>query len=58
MIVSWNMKHLANPNKVARINEVNRLYGWPLMRIRTPKRADGRMKKENGIIPFAYVVAF
>jgi len=30
MIVSWNMRHLANPNKMARINEVNRLYGWPL----------------------------
>jgi len=41
MIVSWNMKHLANPNKVARINEVNRRYGWPLMRIHTPKEVMG-----------------
>ena len=41
MIVSWNMRHLANPNKVARINEVNRLYGWPLMRIHTPKEVIG-----------------
>jgi hypothetical protein len=41
MIVSWNMKHLANPNKVARINEVNRLYGRPLIRIHTPKEVMG-----------------
>ena len=33
MIVSWNMKHLANPNKVALINAVNRQYGRPLIRI-------------------------
>lgn len=41
MIVSWNMKHLANPNKVARINAVNRQYGWPLMRIHTPQEVLG-----------------
>ena len=35
------MKHLANPNKVARINEVNRRHGWPLMRIHTPKEVMG-----------------
>jgi hypothetical protein len=41
MIVSWNMKHLANPNKVALINAVNRQYGRPLMRIHTPKEVLG-----------------
>jgi len=41
MIVSWNMKHLANPKKVALINAVNRQYGWPLMRIHTPQEVMG-----------------
>ena len=41
MIVSWNMKHLANPNKVALINAVNRQHGRPLMRIHTPKEVIG-----------------
>ena len=41
MIVSWNMKHLANPNKVALINAVNRKQGWPLMRIHTPQEMLG-----------------
>jgi hypothetical protein len=41
MIVSWNMQHLANPNKVALINAVNRQHGRPLMRIHTPKEVLG-----------------
>jgi len=41
MIVSWNMKHLANPRKVALINAVNRQQGWPLMRIHTPQEVIG-----------------
>ena len=41
MIVSWNMKHLANPNKVALINAVNRRHGWPLTRIHTPREMLG-----------------
>ena len=41
MIVSWNMKHLANPNKVALINVVNRQNGWPLIRIHTPQEVMG-----------------
>jgi hypothetical protein len=41
MIVSWNMKHLANPNKVALINAVNRQQGRPLMRIHTPREMLG-----------------
>jgi predicted nucleic acid-binding protein len=41
IIVSWNMKHLANPNKVALINAVNRQNGWPLIRIHTPKEMVG-----------------
>ena len=41
MIVSWNMEHLANPNKVARLNVVNRQQGWPLVRIHTPQEMMG-----------------
>jgi hypothetical protein len=41
MIVSWNMRHLANPNKVALINAVNREQGWPLIRIHTPQEVMG-----------------
>ena len=41
MIVSWNLKHLANPNKVALINVVNRQNGWPLIRIHTPQEVLG-----------------
>jgi len=41
IIVSWNMKHLANPNKVALINAVNRQQGRPFMRIHTPKEMIG-----------------
>jgi hypothetical protein len=41
MIVSWNMKHLANPYKVSLINNVNRQFGRPLMRIHTPKEVIG-----------------
>jgi len=41
MIVSWNMEHLVNPNKVARLNAVNREQGWPLIRIHTPQEVMG-----------------
>ena len=41
MIVSWNMKHLANANKVSLINEMNRRQGWPLIRIHTPQEVLG-----------------
>ena len=41
MIVSWNMKHLANPNKVARINAASQEQGWPVMRIHTPREVLG-----------------
>ena len=41
MIVSWNMEHLANPNKVARLNAVNRQQGWPVVRIHTPQEVMG-----------------
>jgi len=37
IVVSWNMKHLVNVRKVARINEVNRRQGFPLIRIHTPE---------------------
>ena len=41
MIVTWNMKHLANVNKVARLNAVNRSQGRPMMRIHTPQEVMG-----------------
>jgi hypothetical protein len=41
MVVTWNMEHLANPNKFARINAVNRPQGWPLIRIQTPQEVLG-----------------
>ena len=41
MIVSWNMMHLGNPNKVARINAASQEQGWPVMRIHTPREVLG-----------------
>jgi predicted nucleic acid-binding protein len=41
MVVTWNMKHLAHPGKVARINAINRTCGWPMIRIHTPKEVLG-----------------
>jgi len=41
MVVTWNMKHLAHPGKVARINAINRLQSWPMVRIHTPKEVLG-----------------
>jgi predicted nucleic acid-binding protein len=41
MVVTWNMEHLANLNKVARINATNRRQGWPLIRIHTPQEVLG-----------------
>jgi hypothetical protein len=41
MVVTWNMKHLAHPGKVARINAISRLHGWPMIRIHTPKEVLG-----------------
>lgn len=39
--ITDGMKHLANPNKVARINAVNREQAWPLIRIHTSKEVMG-----------------
>jgi hypothetical protein len=41
MVVSWNMKHLANANKVARLNAVNRSQGRAMIRIHTPQEVMG-----------------
>jgi hypothetical protein len=41
MVVTWNIKHLARPGKVARINATNRLQGWPMIRIHTSKEVLG-----------------
>ena len=37
LFVEW----LVNPNKVARLNAVNREQGWPLIRIHTPQEVMG-----------------
>jgi hypothetical protein len=36
VIVSWNMKHLANMRRVDQINRLNLQYGLPSIRIHTP----------------------
>jgi len=36
VIVSWNMKHLANMRRVDLINRLNLKYGLPAIRIHTP----------------------
>ncbi|HUI05774.1 MAG TPA: hypothetical protein VL486_02090 [Verrucomicrobiae bacterium] len=36
VIVSWNMKHLANMRPVDQINRLNLKYGFPSIRIHTP----------------------
>jgi predicted nucleic acid-binding protein len=37
VIVSWNMKDLANVRRVIRINEVNAAHGFGVIRIATPE---------------------
>ncbi len=39
VIVSWNMKHLANMRRVDQINRLNLKYGFPSIRIHTPAEA-------------------
>lgn len=41
-IVTWNCRHLANPNKFAHIREVNRRLGLPTPEIVTPQQLLGR----------------
>lgn len=41
LVVTWNMKHLARPAKVIRLNAINRLQAWPMIRIHTPKEMLG-----------------
>lgn len=36
VIVSWNMKHLANMRRMDQINRLNMTYGLPAIRIHTP----------------------
>lgn len=36
-IVTWNCKHLANPNKFAHVQHLNRLLGLPVPEIVTPQ---------------------
>jgi len=41
-IVTWNCRHLANPNKFAHIRELNRRLGLPTPEIVTPQQLVGR----------------
>jgi hypothetical protein len=41
-IVTWNCRHLANPNKFAHIREINRRLGLPTPQIVTPQQLLGR----------------
>jgi hypothetical protein len=41
VVVTWNMRHLAKPSKVARINAINAQRGYPLIRVETPKQVMG-----------------
>jgi hypothetical protein len=36
LIVTWNCRHLANPNKFAHVRKINRMLGLPVPRIVTP----------------------
>jgi hypothetical protein len=41
VVVTWNMKHLANARRVAAMNEVNMRLGFPKIRIETPAEIMG-----------------
>lgn len=43
-IVTWNCRHLANPNKFGHIREVNRRLGLPTPEIVTPQQLLGRSR--------------
>lgn len=37
VVVNWNMEHLVNVRRIERINQVNLRYGFPSIRIHTPR---------------------
>jgi len=41
IVVTWNMRHLARPSRVSRINAVNAARGYPPVRVETPKEVLG-----------------
>lgn len=41
IVVSWNMKHLVNPRRVAQVNRVSELRGHRLIRVQTPRDVMG-----------------
>jgi len=41
IVVSWNMKHLVNPRRVAQINAVAIRYGYDPIRVQTPQEVMG-----------------
>lgn len=41
VLVSWNLKHLVNPQRVERINRINQRRGYPPIRLQTPAEVMG-----------------
>jgi hypothetical protein len=37
VLVSWNLKHIVNLQRIHAYNAVNLRYGYPLLEIRTPQ---------------------
>ena len=37
VLISWNLKHMVNLNRIRQYNAVNLKYGFPTIDIRTPK---------------------
>ena len=41
IVVSWNMKHLVNPRRVAQVNAVAARSGYDSIRVQTPREVMG-----------------
>lgn len=41
IVVSWNMRHLVNPRRVALVNKISGKHGYPAIRVETPQEVMG-----------------
>lgn len=41
IVVSWNMRHLVNPRRVVRVNQVSVMYGHHVIGVQTPREVMG-----------------
>jgi predicted nucleic acid-binding protein len=41
IVVSWNMRHLVNPRRVALVNKISGKHGYPAIRVETPSAVMG-----------------